>query len=62
MLGISFGAATAVTLPADTSQLTFPTVRLLLLLLAAGLLGIIAAAVPARRASRLDILDAIADT
>ena len=62
VLGIAFGAATAVTLPAATSQLTFPTLRLVLLLVGARLLGIIAAAVPARRASKLDILEAIADS
>ena len=60
-LGTAFGAAIAVTLPADTSQYTFPGLRLLGLLAAAGVLGILAAAIPARRASRLDILDAIAE-
>lgn len=61
ILGVGFGAATTVTLPSDTAQLTFPVLRLLLLLLAAGVLGVLASAVPARRAARLEILDAIAD-
>ncbi len=60
-LGIAFGAATASVLPADTAQLTFPTARLVALFVAAGVLGVIASAVPARRAAKLDVLDAIAE-
>jgi putative ABC transport system permease protein len=62
VLGIGFGSAIAAALPVDTAVLSFPVVRLLLLFLAAGLLGVLAAAMPARRAGRLDVLAAIAET
>ena len=62
VLGIAFGAATASVLPADEAQLTLPGWRLIALFVAAGVLGVIASAVPARRAARLDILEAIAET
>jgi len=58
-LGIAFGAATAAALPPDTALLTLPSPRLMGILVAAGFLGLIAAAVPARRAARLNVLDAI---
>jgi putative ABC transport system permease protein len=61
VLGVGFGSAIAVALPVDTAVLTFPSLRLVLLFLAAGLLGIVAAALPARRAARLDVLEAIAE-
>jgi putative ABC transport system permease protein len=61
-LGIGFGSAIATALPVDTAVLTFPPLRLALLFLTAGLLGIVAAALPARRAARLDVLEAIAET
>jgi putative ABC transport system permease protein len=59
-LGVAFGAATAAALPVDTAVLTFPAMRLLAILVAAGVLGLVAAALPARRAARLDVLDAVA--
>jgi putative ABC transport system permease protein len=61
VLGIGFGSAIAVALPVDTAVLTFPSLRLVLLFVAAGVLGILAAAMPARRAARLDVLAAIAE-
>ncbi len=61
-LGVAFGSASAAALPPATAQLTYPPGRLVLLFAAAGLLGIIAGALPARRAARLDILTAIVDT
>jgi putative ABC transport system permease protein len=59
--GVAFGATVADSLPVNTARLTIPTGRLALLVVAAGLLGIIAAAVPARRAARLDVLAAVAE-
>ena len=61
-VGIGFGAAVASALPVDTAQLTFPLPRLVGLFVAAGLLGVISAAVPARRAARLDVLAAVAES
>ena len=60
-LGVGFGAAVAAALPVDTAVLSVPLLRLGLLFVAAALLGLIAAAVPARRAARLQMLEAIAD-
>ncbi|MFN8052629.1 MAG: ABC transporter permease [Acidimicrobiales bacterium] len=60
-LGVAFGSATAAALPPDTAVLTFPAARLVLVLLAAGVLGLVAAAVPARRAARLNVLAAVAE-
>jgi putative ABC transport system permease protein len=62
VLGVGFGSAIAIALPVDTAVLTFPSLRLVLLFVAAGLLGVVAAAMPARRAARLDVLAAIAET
>ena len=61
-LGIGFGAAVTSALPADTAQLTFPFWRLLALFAAAGVLGVVSSAVPARRAARLDVLQAVSET
>lgn len=60
-VGVAFGAALVVALPAENAELTFPFVRLGLLLLAGSALGVMAAALPARRAGRLDVLAAIAE-
>lgn len=60
-LGISFGAAITSALPVDTATLTFPVGRLAALFAVAGLLGIISSAVPARRAARLDVLQAVSE-
>jgi len=59
--GVGFGAALVSALPAATVQLTLPFQRLALLLLVSGALGVVAAALPARRAARLDVLAAIAE-
>lgn len=58
--GIAFGAIVSAALPVDTARLTLPSLRLVALFAAAGVLGIIAAALPARRAAGLDVLEAIA--
>lgn len=60
-LGVGFGAAVASALPVDTAVLAVPVLRLALLFVAAALLGLVAAALPARRAARLQMLEAIAD-
>jgi Predicted ABC-type transport system involved in lysophospholipase L1 biosynthesis, permease component len=58
-LGIVFGVATVRILPANTAILAIPTARLALLFGAACLLGLLASILPARRAGKLQILDAI---
>ncbi len=60
-VGIGFGAALVATLPAENAELTFPVPRLASLRGVAALLGILAAALRARRAGRLDVLTAIAE-
>jgi putative ABC transport system permease protein len=59
-VGMGFGSALAATLPIDTAQLTFPWTRLALLFVLSGLLGVLASAIPARRAAKLEVLAAIA--
>jgi putative ABC transport system permease protein len=60
VVGLAFGVAVAEAVPADSAQLTLPIGRLVALFVVAGMLGVVAAALPARRAARLDVLDAIA--
>ncbi|MEM8926228.1 MAG: ABC transporter permease [Actinomycetota bacterium] len=61
-LGIFFGWAAVTALPsAITSTLAVPMVRILVLVAVAGAAGLVAAWGPARRAGRLDVLDAIAN-
>jgi putative ABC transport system permease protein len=62
VLGIVVGAVLAVlfTQPLDNFTLTIPIVPLLFLFVLAGIAGVGAAILPARRASRLDVLDALA--
>ena len=60
-VGVLFGWAAVVALPASiTSTLAVPTGRILLLVAVAGIAGLVAAWGPARRAGKLDILDAVA--
>ena len=60
-IGVLFGWAAVAALPATiTSTLAVPTTRILILVAVAGVAGLIAAWGPARRAGRLDVLDAIA--
>ncbi len=59
-LGVLFGWAGVVALPSSvTSTLSVPVGRIALLVIFAGLAGLIAAWIPARRAGRLNVLDAI---
>ena len=60
-IGIVFGWAIVRSRSADTEVvLAVPTVRLLATVAGAGLAGVVAAIVPARRAARMDVLRAIA--
>jgi putative ABC transport system permease protein len=62
VLGIVLGVVLAVlvTSPLDNFVLSLPVVSLIVVLLLAGVAGVVAAILPARRASRLDVLDALA--
>jgi putative ABC transport system permease protein len=62
VLGIVVGAILALlfTQPLDNFTLTIPWVSLILLFVLAGIAGVGAAILPARRAARLDVLDALA--
>ena len=60
MLGVAFGAALVAVLPSETVELGIPWVRLSALVVAGGVIGVLAAALPARRAARLDPLVALA--
>ena len=60
-LGMAFGMGLIYALrDQGLTELSIPWVRLFIFVLAAGLVGVLAAAVPARRAAKLDILRAIA--
>ncbi len=59
-LGVLFGWAAVLALPASvTSTLSVPVTRILILVAVAGTAGLVAAWGPARRAGRLDVLNAI---
>lgn len=61
VVGLAFGAALVSALKDQgITEFAVPVVRLLWVLVAAGLAGVVAAALPARRAARLDVLAAIA--
>ena len=62
VLGIVLGAVLAVlfTQPLDDFTLTIPWGSLILLFVLAGVAGVGAAILPARRAAKLDVLDALA--
>jgi putative ABC transport system permease protein len=62
VLGIVVGAVLAVlfTQPLDNFTLTIPVVSLVFLFVLAGVAGVGAAILPARRASKLDVLEALA--
>jgi putative ABC transport system permease protein len=60
VIGIGFGWALVVALPADfAGTVSVPAGRIIVLMLVAGFAGLVAAALPARRAGRLNVLDAI---
>ena len=59
-VGLGFGWALVTALPSDFADtLTVPVVRIAALVAIATAAGLVAAALPARRAGRLDVLDAI---
>jgi len=62
LLGAVLGTILAVlfTRPLDGFVLSIPVANLLVLLVLAGLAGVLAAVLPARRAAKLDVLDALA--
>ena len=62
LIGAVLGVVLAVlfTQPLEDFVLSIPVVTLLVLLLLAALAGVLAAVLPARRASRLDVLEALA--
>jgi putative ABC transport system permease protein len=62
LLGLVLGMVLAflVTQAIDEFSVSVPVVPLIVLLLLAGLAGVLAAVLPARRASRLNVLDALA--
>lgn len=60
-VGVLFGWAAVLALPATvTETLAIPTARIVILVAVAGVAGLLAAWGPARRAGRLDVLEAIA--
>lgn len=60
-LGLLFGWGAVVALPDEfTTTVSIPFVRIAILVGVAGLAGLVAALLPARRAGRLNVLDAIA--
>jgi putative ABC transport system permease protein len=62
-VGIAFGWALVRALREQgITEFTLPVDRLVLVLVAAGVAGVLAAALPARRAARLDVLQAVAST
>jgi putative ABC transport system permease protein len=60
VLGVLFALAIAQPLERDGFTLTIPVVTLTVLVLAAAAAGVLAAIGPARRAARLDVLEALA--
>ena len=61
VVGTAFGLAATASMPDSViSTVTFPIATLVTLLVVAVIAGLLAAILPARRAARLDVLDAIA--
>jgi putative ABC transport system permease protein len=62
-VGIGFGWAFVRALHGQgVTEFSLPLGRLVQVLIVAGLAGVLAAALPARRAARLDVLEAVAST
>lgn len=59
-VGLLFGWLTVSALPGEFGTLAVPVGRLALTVAVTALAGVVAAAVPARRAARIDVLDALA--
>jgi putative ABC transport system permease protein len=60
VVGVFFAVAISRPLADEGFTLEIPVVTLLLLMLLAAIAGVLAAILPARRASRLDVLEALA--
>jgi putative ABC transport system permease protein len=61
VLGVVFGIAATVAIPdAIVDQISIPVFTLIVYVVVAGVAGIVAAILPARRAGRMDVLEAIA--
>ena len=60
LIGLLLGAMTTVALKDQGFSLQIPVVSLLVFLVVSGIAGVLAAIPPARRASRLDVLEALA--
>jgi putative ABC transport system permease protein len=60
VLGVAFAALMSVPLADEGFTLSYPVVTLIILLILAAVAGVLAAIGPARRASRLDVLQAVA--
>lgn len=58
-LGVIFAALLAIPLADEGFSLSYPVGTLIIILILSGLAGVLAAIQPARRASRLDVLDAL---
>jgi putative ABC transport system permease protein len=59
VLGVVFAALIAQPLKDEGFTLSYPVGSLVVLLIVAALLGVVAAILPARRASRLDVLESL---
>ncbi len=59
VIGVGFGAAIVAALDSEGISLTLPFAQLVIFLVLAGVFGVLAGWVPARRAARLDVLRAI---
>jgi putative ABC transport system permease protein len=60
VLGLIFAALMSVPLKEQGFVLSYPVAQLVIILVVAGLAGVVAAIAPARRAARLDVLEALA--
>jgi putative ABC transport system permease protein len=60
VLGVFFAVIVSRPLAGEGFQLSFPVGTLVILLILAGLAGVLAAITPARRASKLNVLEALA--
>jgi len=58
-VGVLFGVALVTALESEGIELTMPIGQLVIFVVLAGLLGLLAGTFPARRAARLDVLDAV---
>lgn len=61
VVGLAFGWVTVIAIPASViNQLSIPIVTLVVYVVVASIAGLVAASLPARRAARLNVLEAIA--